>query len=147
MDTKQIVKDSLSGAVTGCIATITMGTASTAPTLGSAIISCGKTGVKAGAVSNSSNYAIECAFDENKKFDIEDFARNTAEGIVVGGAVGALMGGANYTLHSTGLLKSGCNFDTVKQNAGKTSGQDVTANSVCTAEYKILNDRISDKIR
>ncbi len=148
LDAKQIAKDSLSGAVTGSVATVTMGTASSATTIGGAIISCGKTGIKAGAVSSGANYVIDCEFDENKKFKAGEFAENTLEGAVVGGAVGAIMGGANASMHSLRLLKSGCGYDSfqvqAKQNAIRT--EDVTANSVCTAEYKILNDRISDKI-
>ncbi len=146
LDAKEIIKDSLSGAITGSIATVTMGTASTAPTIGSAIISCGKTGIKTGAVSCGANYVIDCTFDEDKKFKAGEFAQNTIEGAIVGGTVGAVMGGANSSMHSLGLLKSGCSFKNFAANAGKTKTEDVTANSVCTAEYKILNDRISDAV-
>lgn len=144
LNASALMRDSLSGAVAGTIATVTMGTASTAPSIGSAIISCGKTGVKTGAVSCGANYTIDCTFDNKKKFKTQEFVENTFEGALVGGAVGAVMGGANASMHSLGLLNSGCNFKTFTENAGKTLSKDVTANSVCTAEYKILNDRIKE---
>ena len=125
---------------------MTMGTAASAPTFSSAVKSCGITGIKTGAASCSSNYVIDCAFDENKKFDTKEFLKTTAEGVVVGGTVGAVMGGANSVMHSTGMLNSGCSFDKFIENAGSTSTRDVAANSVCTAEYKVLNDRISGVI-
>lgn len=146
LNSDQIMKDTLSGAVTGTIATVTMGTASSAKTIGEAVISCGKTGVKTGAVACGANYTIDCTFDNHKRFKMEEFAENTIEGAIIGGTVGAFMGGANASMHSIGLLKSGCSFKTFAANAGKTQTKDVTANSVCTAEYKILNDRISDAV-
>ena len=143
-DKKEIIKDCLSGAITGSVATITMGTASGASSFTNAVIGCGKTGIKTGAVASSGNYFINTAFDENKQFNAQELAKTTLEGTIIGGTVGAVMGGANSVLHNTGLLKSGCSFETFTKNAGKTTKNDVRANSICTAEYKILNDRISD---
>ena len=142
LDARQIAKDGLSGAVTGAIATYTMGTASSASTIKSAITNCGITGVKAGAAASSANYTIDCALDENKKFKAMELAETTAEGAVVGGTVGAFMGGFNFTLHTTPLLKSGCSFDKFVLNKGTTSRDDVVANSVCTSEYKVVTDRL-----
>lgn len=142
LDMKQIAKDGLSGAVTGGIATVTMGTASSAVTIKEGIINCGITGLKTGGLSASVNYSIDCAFEKNKKFKAKDFALTTTEGVLVGGAVGGIMGGANASMHASGILNSGCSFKTFLEKLGQTSKKDVAANSVCTAEYKILNDRI-----
>lgn len=146
LDAKQIVKDSLSGAVTGGIAAVTMGTAASAPTVKAAIASCAETGVKTGAVSCGANYAIDCALDENKDFNAKDFALTAAEGAAVGGAVGAIMGGANASAHASGLLKSGCNFKQFIDTSVKTTYRDTAANSLCTTEYKIVNDRLRSSI-
>ena len=140
-DAKTMGKDFLSGAVTGGVAAATMGTASGASSVGKAAVGCAKTGVKTGAISGSSNYVIDCAFDENKDFNLGEFAGATATGAAVGGTVGFAMGGLNGTLHSTGALNSGCNLQTMTKAGGATF-KNVAANSACTAEYKILNQEI-----
>lgn len=142
MDGKQLAKDALGGAVTGGLASFSMGTAGTAQTLGEAVKGCTITGLKTGAISGSSNYAIDCAFDKDKEFDAGEFIRTTAENAIVSGTVGAIMGSANFNLHHSNILKSGCNLKSVEK--GNIKINDVAANSVCTAEYKILNDRIKN---
>lgn len=140
---KEIAKDALSGAVTGGIAVWSMGTASTASSVGQAVKGCAITGVKTGAISGASNYSIDCAFDEDKEFNAGEFVRTTAENAAVGGVVGAFMGGVNGSLHAKGLLKSGCNYKTMI-NSNQSNINDVAANSVCTAEYKVVTDRIKN---
>lgn len=140
-DVKTIAKDALSGAVTGGIATATMGTASGAKTVKDAVINCAKTGVKTGAVSGAANYTIDCTFEDDKDFKFSEMLTTTAANAAVGGVVGGIMGGANGSMHSGNILNSGCNLGTmVKGNANIV--KDAAANSVCTSEYKILNDRI-----
>lgn len=143
LDAKQIVRDGLSGAVTGGLATYTMGTAGAAAEVGvkNAAIGCANTGVKSGAISGAANYSIDCAFDDDKDFNAGDMIKSTASGAVIGGAVGGIMGSANGLLRTNGLLNSGCSLNKMLlvENA---SVKNVAANSVCTAEYKILNDRI-----
>ena len=143
MDAKQLGRDALSGAVTGGLATYSMGNAAHAKTLAQAVKGCGKTGVITGSISGAANYGIDCAFDENKDFDAKEFAVTTAQNAAVSGAVGLIMGGVNYNLHASGVLKSGCNLKHMVDAAGNDANlKNVAANSVCTAEYKILNDRI-----
>ena len=139
-DVKTIAKDALSGAVTGGIAVATAGTSARTFKNGFSIgghrlagraacmAKCTRTGLITGAVSGSSNYLIDTAFDDDKDFNIKDFAGTTAESTLVGGAVGCIMGGVNGTLRSNGILH--------------TTDSNVVTNSACTASYKITNDRI-----
>lgn len=146
LNAKQLAKDALSGAVTGAIAGATMGNGTAGATLKESVaISSGKairTGVVTGAVSGSSNYAIECAFEDDKDFDLKDFTKTTAESAFVGGVVGGIMGSANGALRSTGVVKHGGMVTTKAGAVQNASTQDVVANSLCSAEYKIVNDRI-----
>jgi hypothetical protein len=143
LDAKQITRDALSGAVTGGLATATMGTASGASSVQSATINCAKTGLKTGAIASSSNYAIDCAFDDNRDFNAQEFVAVTLTGSAVGGAVGGIMGFANGTLHSEGILNSGCNLENMLATEdNKVIVENAVANSGCTTSYKVLNDRI-----
>lgn len=139
LDGKQLAKDALSGALTGGIAVATAGTAGKPFAAGgtkACVTKCASTGFKTGALSGASNYTIDCAFDENKDFNVKDFAVNTATSSVVGGTVGAIMGGVNGTLRANNLLSHGGSV----VEANTTS--DIVANSVCSTEYKLLNSGI-----
>lgn len=142
LNAKQIAKDALSGAVTGGVAAATMGTAGGASSVKSAVSGCTKTGIKTGAIAGSSNYLIECAFEEDQKFNVKDFALNTISNAAVGAAVGGIMGGTNGLLRANGILKSGCNLQAMVSSTQNASLGNVAANSACTTSYKVLNDRI-----
>ncbi len=147
---KQIAKDALSGAVTGGIAAATAGTGGGAFNEGFKLTKNGKTliagGTKAcmansartgaitGSISGSSNYLIECAFEEDKEFNAQDFAVETATNSLMGAGVGTVMGGVNGTLRSHNLLSSGGSI------TAESTAKDVAANSLCNAEYKIVTD-------
>ena len=153
LDAKQIAKDMCSGAVTGATSAMTMGTAGSTFTVGaslgknvaSAAGKCALTGVKTGAISGSANYVIDCAFDENKDFNMGEFVGNTVTSAAVGGAVGAFMGTSNTILRHNGLLHSGgqAGFD-ANGKAQFVSKEDIVANSICTTEYKIANRVLRD---
>lgn len=142
LDAKQIAQDALSGAVTGGMAAATMGTAGGAASVKAAAAGCAKTGVKTGAIAGSSNYVIDCTFDDDKNFNFKDLAVNTATGAVIGGTVGGIMGSANGLLRANGVLNSGCNLQTMVSSTENASLENVAANSACTTSYKVLNDRI-----
>ncbi len=146
LDAKQIAKDGLSGAVTGAIAGATMGNGTTAGTLKASVVKsagkAAKTGVITGSVSGSSNYLIDCAFEEDKKFNTGEFLATTAESAVVGGVVGGIMGTANGAMRSFGVIKHGGMVQGSNANVQNASTQDVVANSLCSAEYKVVNDRV-----
>lgn len=148
LDGKQIAKDAISGAISGAISAATIGNGSVIGAKAGAIKSA-KLGVKTGAISGSSNYLLDCAFDENKDFNVGELALNTASGALVSGAVGGIMGAANCTLKSNKLLTSGGKLETVKDAAGNqvlahSSARDIAANSLCSTEYKLLNKGIRD---
>lgn len=147
LDGKQLAKDALSGAVTGGIAVATAGTAKNPFDNGvtiagkqiaagrkACVAKCATTGVITGAISGASNYTIDCAFEENKDFNVKDLAVNTATSSIVGGTVGAVMGGFNGTLRANNVNL----FDSIDNDTTKT----LVANSLCSAEYKLLNSGI-----
>ncbi len=142
LDGKQIAKDALSGAVTGGVAAATMGTAGSASGVKAAAKGCTETGIKTGAMAGSSNYVIDCAFDDDKDFNIKDFTVDTITSAAVGGTVGGIMGTTNGLLRANGILKSGCNLETMVSSSQNASLENVAANSACTTSYKVLNDRI-----
>lgn len=133
---KQIAKDALSGAVTGGLSVATAGTAGTPFAAGgtkACITQCAKTGFKTGAISGASNYTIDCAFEDDKEFNFNDFASTTVTSSIAGGTVGALMGGFNGTLRANNLLNHGGQVDVANTT------KDVLANAACSTEYKLLN--------
>lgn len=137
LDAKQLAKDALSGAVTGGIGVATAGTAGKPFSIGgtkACVTKCASTGFKTGAISGASNYTIDCAFEENKDFNLKDFATTTATSSLVGGTVGAVMGGFNGALRANNASF----FKNIDEDATKT----LIANSVCSAEYKVLNSGI-----
>ena len=138
---KEIAKDALSGAVTGGIATATMGTAGGASCVKEAVKRCAITGAKTGAVSGAANYSIDCAFEKDKDFKFGELASATVTNAAAGPTVGAVLGGANRYMRDAGILNAGCNLETMVKGNNDVV-KDVAANSVCTSEYKILNDRI-----
>lgn len=149
LDGKQITKDALSGAVTGGIAVATAGTGGSTFkdgfTLGSkkvieggtkaCMANSAKIGITTGAISGASNNLIDCTFDENKEFNINDFAKETLTGAAVGGTVGVAMGGFNGALRTKGLLN-----EAIDNDATKT----LVANAACNAEYKGANEFVRE---
>ena len=146
LDAKQITKDALSGAVTGAIAAATMGNGTAGATLKESVaLSAGKaarTGVITGTVSGSSNYVIDCAFDDDKDFNAKEFAEITAQSAAIGGVVGGIMGSVNGTLRYNNFIEHGGMVKACADSVQNASTKDIVANSVCSAEYKVVNDRI-----
>ena len=152
LDGKQIAKDALSGAVTGGIGVATAGTAGNPFNNGFAVggktlieggrtacvAKCAVTGLETGAISGASNNLIECAFEEDKEFNLKDFATETATGAVTGATVGAIMGGVNGTLRSHNILKHGGKITT------NTTTQDTAANIACSAGYKTTTNAVKN---
>ena len=167
LDGKQIAKDALSGAVTGGIAVATAGTggdpfANGFSLGGKQLIKGGTkacmaksalTGLETGAISGASNNLIECAFEEDKKFNLKDFATETATSAVTGATVGVIMGGYNGTLRANGLLKSGGKIAADTTTKGSTIKdiiadeklvKDTIANAACNAEYKVVSNAVKN---
>lgn len=149
-DAKQMAKDALTGAVTGGIAAATMGNGKAVEGGLKAAIKenaprCIKTGIKAGAISGSTNYAIDCAFDDDKTFNIGGLADATIANAAVGGVVGGIMGSTNGMLKTAGIISHG--GKAAINSSGEVvnnSIRDIAANSACSAEYKVLTRAIND---
>lgn len=150
LNAKQIAKDALSGSVTGTIGALTMGTGSATSSLGGSVaksaVKSMKTGAITGSVSGSSNYLIETAFEEDKKFNTKDFLVNTATGAAVGTTVGGIMGSSYGAMKYSGIVKHGGGLidqsgKYVAENATKAA---VVDNAVNNAGYKVANRAIRD---
>lgn len=170
---KQVAKDALSGAISGAIAGATMGNGSAVTATGevakagakasisqsikTSAINSAKTGLVTGSISGSSGYMLDCAFDENKEFNVGELAVNTATGALVSGAVGGIMGSANGFGKATGILKDGGMVKAATENGKKiidestgkfvvenASKEAIAANALCNAEYKVVNRAVRD---
>ncbi len=112
VDGKQILKDSLSGAVDGAVSVATMGIGTSAvtaktvaeqtlkETIKQGAISGAKAGAISGAVTGASDYTIEAAVEEDVEFNVGDLAKNTAlnaaGGALAGGVLGGISSGVQY---------------------------------------------------
>lgn len=152
LDGKQIAKDALTGAITGAIAAKTMGNGRAVDNhdIKKAILTnaprCAVTGLKTGAISGSSNYVIDCAFEDDKEFNFHDFAGATVSNAAVGGVVGGIMGTFNGIMKTEGFISSGGKAAMVNGELANTGIKDIAANSICSAEYKLLTRGINDLV-
>ncbi len=127
LDGKQILKDSLSGAVDGAVSVATMGMGTAAvtsktvaqQTLKQTVIEGAKAGAKAGAISGAvtgaSDYTIEAAVEEDVEFNIEDLAKttalNAAGGALAGGVIGGVSSGIQYNKVKAASANTAANTD------------------------------------
>jgi len=134
LDTDEIVKDAISGSVTGATSAIpsepfgklTSGIKDTAlqDVATKAICS-----AACGATSGSTSYLTDVALDEDKDFDLGDFASSTAASAVVSGIVGAGVGAFKNT------------------NLGKNINESITSLGSSENGKKILEDSASSNTR
>ncbi len=115
LDGKQILKDSLSGAVDGAVSVATMGIGTAAvtgktvaqQTIKQTVIEGAKAGAKAGAISGAvtgaSDYSIEAAVEEDVEFNLGDLAANTALNAAGGAVAGGVLGGASSGIQYKGM--------------------------------------------
>ena len=115
LDGKQILKDSLSGAVDGAVSVATMGIGTAAvtgktvaqQTLKQTVIEGAKAGAKAGAISGAitgaSDYTIEAAVEEDVEFNLGDLAASTAINAAGGAAAGGALGGISSGIQYKGM--------------------------------------------
>ncbi len=119
LDAKQIVKDSLSGAVEGVATTCTMGIGNAAvageavasQTLKQTVIEGAKSGAKsgaiAGAITGAGDYGIEAFMEEDVKFSVKGMAysatANALGGAVAGGVIGGVSSGIQYKNTNTSV--------------------------------------------
>ncbi len=108
LNIKQIAKDGLTGAIDGAVSVATAGfgkgavagatSAKEAVKLGA--IAGAKGGAVSGAVIGAGDYTVECAFEEDQKFELDGLITNTAygaaAGAITGAAVGAVTSGGKF---------------------------------------------------
>ena len=124
LDSKQILKDGITGAVDGVTSAITAAMVSV-PTAGATVMTTAKQGLvqgaKAGAITGAATgatqYTTDCAFDNDKEFTLSGLLATTAQSTITGGVFGGITGGVggaisqnnfNNTVtisHSNGLQK------------------------------------------
>ncbi len=100
LDSKQILKDGITGAVDGVTSAITAGMVSV-PTAGATVMTTAKQGLvqgaKAGAITGAATgatqYTTDCAFDNDKEFTLSGLLATTAQNTITGGVFGGITGG------------------------------------------------------
>ncbi len=100
LDSKQILKDGITGAVDGVTSAITAGMVSV-PTAGATVMTTAKQGLvqgaKAGAITGAATgatqYTTDCAFDNDKEFTLSGLLATTAQSTITGGVFGGITGG------------------------------------------------------
>ena len=110
VDGKQIIKDSLSGAVEGAATAITAGIGNVAvtgetvaaqtmkETVIQGVKSGAEAGAAAGAITGSSDYMIEAMVEEDVDFKVSDLAKSTLSNTVGGALAGGVLSGASTAL-------------------------------------------------
>ncbi len=146
LDGKQMLKDGLSGAVTGSIAAATMGTGSCSSSLSSSIAKSGlkgmKTGAITGSISGAANYTIDNAFDKDKDMKMSELIKASVQNGICTAVVGGIIGSTNGALRFEGKLSSGGMINKVGDTVEHATTKDVFANGVCSSAYKLGNDRL-----
>lgn len=100
LDSKEILKDGITGAVDGFTSALTAGMVSV-PTAGATVMNTAKQGLvqgaKAGAITGAATgatqYTTDCAFDDDKEFALSGLLASTAQNTVTGGIFGGVTGG------------------------------------------------------
>ena len=100
LDSKQILKDGITGAVDGVTSAITAAMVSV-PTAGATVMTTAKQGLvqgaKAGAITGAATgatqYTTDCAFDNDKEFTLSGLLATTAQSTITGGVFGGITGG------------------------------------------------------
>ena len=97
LDSKEILKDGITGAVDGFTSALTAGMVSV-PTAGATVMNTAKQGLvqgaKAGAITGAATgatqYATDCAFGEDKEFSFGSLMTTTAQSAITGGIFGGV---------------------------------------------------------
>lgn len=121
LDAKQIAKDGLTGAIDGAVSAATvgigkeavMGAKTSKEALKQGAIAGAKGGAISGAVIGAGDYTVECAFEDDQKFEVDNLITNTVYGAAVGAITGAVIGG----------IQSGKNFKNHNSDSPKTGNK------------------------
>ena len=158
LDGKQILKDSLSGAVDGAVSVATMGIGTSAvtaktvaeqtlkETIKQGAIAGAKAGAISGAVTGASDYTIEAAIEEDVEFNVGDLAKSTAlnaaGGALAGGVLGGVSSGIQYNKVKTSSIEPNGNIDSTTEI--KTE-QLADSNNVETTAIQDIEPKVPDE--
>lgn len=113
LDSKEILKDGITGAVDGVTSALTAGMVSV-PTAGATVMNTAKQGLvqgaKAGAITGAATgatqYTTDCAFDDDKEFALSGLLASTAQNTVTGGIFGGVTGGIGGAISQNNFNKT-----------------------------------------
>lgn len=128
-DAKQMTKDAISGAVTGMTSAVSSGVGAgiKAGSLKLAVKNGTKCGVQCGAVAGASSYMTDVMLDEEKYFNLNDFAQKTVTSAFVSGTVGAAVGAGMYGLSNN-----------IGKEVSKSVKETIIDDSLSSSSRKIL---------
>lgn len=135
LDGKQIIKDGISGALTGAASAVSgsqcfiykgLENASLVPAnkLANKMLQGALCGVECGAMSGSASYMTDVAFGE-KEFSFGDLATNTLTSAAVSGTVGATVGAGMYGLDKANLCQTSSLTGQIVKDSSSSSARKV----------------------
>ena len=135
LDGKQIVKDGISGALTGAASAVSgsqcfiykgLENASLIPAnkLANKMLQGALCGVECGAMSGSASYMTDVAFGD-KEFSFGDLATNTLTSAAVSGTVGATVGAGMYGLDKANLCQTSSLTGQIVKDSSSSSARKV----------------------
>lgn len=100
LDSNEILKDGITGAVDGVTSALTAGMVSV-PTAGTTVMNTAKqglvqgakAGIVTGAATGATQYATDCAFEDDKEFTFCGLLATTTQNAITGGVFGGVTGG------------------------------------------------------
>ena len=126
---KQIMKDTISGAVVGATSAVSSGVGAgiKAGSFKLAVSNGGKCGAQCGALAGSTSYLTEVAFEKDRRFNLQEMAEVTMSSAFVAGTVGSLVGAGMYKASKT-----------VGQDVSKSLKDTIVEDSVTSSSRKVL---------
>lgn len=128
-DSKQILKDTISGAVVGACSAVSSGVGAgiRAGKLGLSVSNGTKCGAQCGAFAGSANYLTNVGLDKDKDFNLQELAEQTLTSTFVAGTVGAVVGAGMFKLSNN-----------VGQEVHKSLGRTIVEDSTSSSSRKVL---------
>ncbi len=124
IDTKQILKDGLTGAIDGAASALTAGMVKGAQAglavkeaVKEGVINGAKAGAISGGITGASDYTIDAVMEDDVKFSFGTLAKSTVQTMLFGAFTGAAMGGITNGIGQNRLNKA--NIQTQKTNIPK----------------------------
>ena len=128
-NSKQIMKDTISGAVVGATSAVSSGVGAgiKAGSFKLAVSNGGKCGAQCGALAGSTSYLTDVAFEKDRRFNLQEMAEVTMSSAFVAGTVGAAVGAGMYKASNT-----------VGQDVSKSLKDTIVEDSTTSSSRKVL---------